>query len=313
MSFSSVVKSELTTVSVLKDHCRLAETAGVVYSASTLSITGKGIGLSVSTENLAVVKRVISLFEKLFGISADLTAVEQLPKKTLTYIVALPGGDKTKTVLAELGLRIGAGIEPDDDVLNKIISRDCCKKAFLRGAFLGGGSISDPQKGYHLEIVMGSKLLAEVLKNILSELSLNARIVNRKEDYVVYIKESEQIINYFTHIGAYSTIFELENIRILKSINNNINRAYNCESANIDRTIASAEEQIKCIKIIDKEYGLENLSESLRIAAELRLENPSASLTELASIEPSISRSALNHRMRKLKEIAYSIQNKEKL
>ena len=313
MSFSSQVKAELTAVSVLKKHCRRAELAGIIYSASTLSITGKGIGLSVSTENMSVVKRTISLLEKLFEVSAELSAVEQLPKKTQTYIVTVSKSREAMSVLEGLGLKLGAGIEPDESVFREMLLRECCKKAFLRGAFLGGGSMSDPNKVYHLEIVMGSQQLADAAVKILRELGMNAKYTQRKESFVIYIKEIEQIVEFLTHTGAYSAILELENIRILKEINNNINRAYNCESANIDRTIESAGEQIKCIKIIAEHIGLESLSASLRQAAELRLANPLASLSELAAIEPAVSRSAINHRMRKLKEIAYSIENKEEM
>ncbi len=311
MSFSSNVKSELTAVGVNKKHCRKAEIAGIIYAASTLSISGKGMELNVVTENLAVVKRTISLIEKVFGISPELNSVEQLPKKTKSYFVKISGSENVELLMSGIGLKIGVGVEPDTEILQEITRLDCCKKAFLRGAFLGGGSISDPNKRYHLEIVMGSMPLADALLEVFQALGMNPGCIRRKDNHIVYIKEIEQIISFFTHIGAYSTILELENIRIIKNINNNINRAYNFENANIDRIVSSAEEQIKKIRMIDETIGLKNLAPSLQKTAELRLENPSASLAELAAIDGESSRSAINHRLRKIKEIANSIEMQE--
>ena len=311
MSFSSDIKKKLAEVSVSKNHCRFAEVAGIIFASSTFSLTGKGLSLSISTENMDVVKRLLSLLSKLYNVTPELTAVEQLPKKTLTYIISFSDTNTVRKIMLSIGLNLNSGIGVDDKIIKQLLQLNCCRKAFLRGAFLGSGSITDPQKSYHLEMVFGSKMFADVVSEIMSGFSLNEGIVERKDDYIVYIKGCDRIIEFFAHIGAHSAIFDLENIRILKDINNNINRAYNCESANIDRTISSAHEQIRCIKIIDEVIGISKLSEPLRVVAERRLSNPIASLSELAAIEPEISRSTINHRIRKIKEIAYSIQDKE--
>ena len=312
MSFSSDVKTELCSVAVTKGHCQRAELAGIVYMAATLSLGRQGLGFSISTEHPEVVKRTLSLIEKLYGIKARLEAVAQHPKKTTTYVIGIFGDAQTKGILQHLGLSAGLYLTAVDAVYSEIIKRDCCKQAFVRGAFLGGGSIAAPQKRYHIEFVSGSQVLSGLLLDVLKNWGLNAKGIPRKQDYVIYLKESEHIIELLTRLGGYASVLELENIRILKEINNNINRAYNCDTANINRMIAGAEEQIQCIRQIEETIGLSSLSKGLQETAKLRLAYPSASLAELAQLsQEGTSKSGINHRMRKLKEIANSLTPKE--
>jgi DNA-binding protein WhiA len=195
----------------------------------------------------------------------------------------------------------------------RILSRPQLAAAFLRGLFLGCGTLSDPKKNYHMEFVLSSKDFADRLLNILNNQKIFAKIVFRKSNYVVYLKSGDDIANLLTVIGAHSSVLDLENIRILKEMRNNVNRAVNCETANINKTVNAAVRQLKMIQLIDKKIGIQNLSEPLAQAAMLRLNNPEATLSELAEMTSGFTKSGINHRFRKLKQIAEELISKEDL
>lgn len=306
MSYSSDVKTELTEIAIKKRELRRAELAGIVYFASTLSL-GRGLSLMISTEHMDVVRRAISLIEKLYTVEFELSAREQLPKKTLTYVIKISKHTDTMIVMDDLGLEIGAGIHPRDDIFETVIRTENECKCFARGAFLGGGSISDPQKSYQMEFVTAQQSLAEPLLQLMKKWKINAKGTTRKQDFVVYLKESESIIELLTRIGAVSSLLEIENIKIMKSINNDVNRASNFELANMERTVASSDENIRCILRIKETVGLDSLPKNLQEMAELRLAHPDESLAELAQLSGSMTKSGINHRLRKIREIAGAI------
>jgi len=196
------------------------------------------------------------------------------------------------------------------EVSEELTRTECCKIAFLRGSFLGSGSVSDPEKGYHLEFVASTQEFADGLLNILSEYDIKARDIKRKEAFVVYVKEGDSIIKLLTMIGAYSSILELENIRISKDMKNNINRAANCEAANYSKTVDASIKQIRAIMLLKEKGELEKLSPSLLTVAEARINNKFASLSELVGVlGGKIGKSGLNHRLRKICEIADKISD----
>jgi len=181
----------------------------------------------------------------------------------------------------------------------------CCRKAFLRGAFLAGGSISDPEKTYHLELTSRTRLQAQQLSRILGTFKLKARIIMRKGSFVTYLKEGENIVDFLNIIGAHSALMELENVRILKGMRNTVNRIVNCETANLEKTVNASIRQVENIKYIAENIGFDTLPESLRDIAELRLEYNDANLVELGQLlTPPIGKSGVNHRLRKLDQIA---------
>jgi len=310
MSYSFDVKTELSEIGIRKRELRRAELAGIVYFSATLSL-GRGLSLSISTEHMDVVRRAISLIEKLYTVEFELSAIEQLPKKTLTYIIKINSDTSTRIVLDDLGLEIGAGIVCRDDILDTLFKTENERKCFVRGAFLGGGTIADPQKSYQMEFVTAQQSLAMPLLEILKNWKINAKGIVRKNAYVVYLKESESIVELLTRIGAVTSLLEIENIKIMKSINNDVNRASNFELANMDRIVASSDENIRCITLIANTIGLENLPRNLQEMAELRLSHPDESLAELASLSGGMTKSGINHRLRKIREIAASISYKE--
>ena len=197
-------------------------------------------------------------------------------------------------------------------VKNLIIQNSCCRRAFVRGAFLAAGSLSDPEKFYHFEIVCSSEEKAEQLREIIGTFSIEAKIVVRKKYYVVYIKEGSQIVEILNVMEAPLALMELENIRILKEMRNSVNRQVNCETANINKTVSAAVKQLQDIAYIRDTVGLDYLPESLAEIAQARLERPDATLKELGEIlSPPVGKSGVNHRLRKISSIAESLRGQK--
>ena len=217
----------------------------------------------------------------------------------------------------QLLLDVGILTEESFFSLNYTISKSMvedvnAKRAYIRGAFLGGGSISNPEKTYHLEFVTHNLDYANELSKLINEYGLSSKVIQRKSSYVVYIKEGEQIVDLLNIIGAHSSLLELENIRIMKEMRNNVNRLVNCETANLSKTVNAAVRQIESIKLIQREIGLNRLAKNLREIAELRLEYPDESLKELgAMLNPPVGKSGVNHRLRRIEKIAEELRKEE--
>lgn len=189
--------------------------------------------------------------------------------------------------------------------LERITRDSCCKRAFLRGAFLAGGSVSDPEKTYHLEIAAHYRDFASLIRTIINTYALHSKVIRRKGSMVVYLKEGENIVDFLNIIGAHRALLTLENIRILKEMRNNVNRLVNCETANLDKTVNASVRQISNIKYIQQHIGLETLPENLKEIAVMRLKHTDASLRELGDmLNPPLGKSGVNHRLRKLEKIA---------
>ena len=203
-------------------------------------------------------------------------------------------------------------MERPETVSSLLTKNSCCKRAALRGAYLTIGSMSNPQRSYHLEFVCASEKQAMQLCEILGGFELEAKIVQRKKYYVVYMKEGSAIVDLLNIMEAHVALMELENLRILKDISNSVNRRVNCEAANIVKTVNAANRQVADIELIKEKKGISALPENLREAAVLRLEHPDATLSELSQMmNPPIGKSGMNHRLRKLSEIAEEIREKE--
>ena len=190
-----------------------------------------------------------------------------------------------------------------------LIKNACCRRAFLRGAYLVIGSMSDPEKSYHLEFVCSTEGQAVQMQEIIRDFGIEARIIIRKNHYVVYLKEGTGIVDLLNVMGAHVSLMNLENLRIVKEMRNSINRRVNCETANITKTVNASSKQVKDIKLIQEREGLDSLQEGLREAALIRLEYPDATLKELGQyLNPPVGKSGINHRLRKLSEIADRIR-----
>ncbi len=287
MSFSSEVKKELAKQVSSARHCQIAELAAMMHFCGQYGRDEKGgFTIGFQTENEAVVRKGFTLLRKTFNIDTDTTLEEQ----------------QIKDVLQKLG-------NLEEPVSPLLMKNSCCQRAFLRGAFLSIGSISDPAKGYHLEFDCCDEAKAKQLQELMKGFDIEARIIFRKKYYVVYLKEGAGIVDFLGVCEAPVSLMSLENLRILKEMRNSVNRRVNCETANIARTVNAAARQVEDIKYLEKYYGYQNLPESLRQMAEVRLENPDVPLKELGfCFNPPIGKSGVNHRLRKLSELADKVR-----
>ena len=314
MSFSGMVKEELSRQISMARHCRIAEISALLSACGRMTQDGR---LRFQTENDAVVRKYFTLLQKTFNIETEIAIRESRQmKKGNVYYVEIVAPEEIQTVLQGTKLSVN---EDDGNTLYSdnglITQQNCCKRAFIRGAFLASGSISDPEKGYHFEIVCPDVRKAEQLQTIIRSFSVDAKIVVRKKSYVVYVKEGAQIVDMLAVMEANVALMDLENIRILKEMRNSVNRKVNCEAANINKTVNAAVRQVEDIQLISRTVGFESLSDGLAQIARLRLKYPDATLKELGMmLNPQVGKSGVNHRLRKLSEIADELrENKEEL
>ncbi|ADY57480.1 sporulation transcription regulator whiA [Syntrophobotulus glycolicus DSM 8271] len=308
MSFSTSTKEELARLEEKKKCCELAELSALIRMDGTLQISSnQQYSLNVTTESAPVARKIYNMARNLLELPASIVVRRKLRlKKNNSYMVRIyPRGGQD---LQKLGLlnhegEILAGIHKD------IIRHRCDQKAYLRGAFLAGGSISNPEGGnYHLEIITNDQVLAEDISKLLNKFDLGAKISNRKNFHVVYLKESEHIFEFLALIGAHQALFDFENVRIIKDMRNQVNRIVNCETANLNKTVDAAVRQLENIKLIQQTIGLKALPQNLREVANLRLQYPDSSLKELGEmLVPKVGKSGINHRLRKIDEIAEKI------
>ncbi len=313
MSFSSEVKEELAGTAGSARHCQLAELAAMICFGGHIIRTGSDYpGIIVRTESLSVARKCFTLFRKAFNISIEISVRRSAPrKKSAVYTLAVTEHEKACRVISAIGLT-PAGDEGQCLWDDRILSRTCCRRAFLRGAFLIAGSMSNPEKGYHFEIICGCHEKAERLQDLMQSCQIDARIFLRKNRCVLYVKEGDQIVSLLGMMNAQLSLMKMENIRIVRDVRETINRQVNCEAANIARTTSAAYGQIQDIIYIQEKVGLESLPDALREAAEARLEDEDASLQELADrMDPPVTKSGMNHRLRRLREVADSLRANE--
>lgn len=313
MSFSSQVKDELSRQFSQARHCQIAEIAAIINMCGRLKFDKEtGISLKIHTENVSVARKYFTLLKKTFNIDTDVAIRRSVYlKKSRNYVITIQKEEDIVKVLKAIKLMDENGSLPSNDAMvsNLLLSNACCKRAFVRGAFLAAGSISAPEKFYHYEIVASSEDKAEQIKQCIHFFGIDAKIVSRKKYFVVYIKEGAQIVDVLNVMEAPKALMELENVRILKEMRNSVNRQVNCETANINKTVSAAVKQIEDIKFISDTMGLENLPESLEEIAKIRLENPEAPLKELGTyLSKPVGKSGVNHRLRKLSEIAEELR-----
>ena len=313
MSFSSKVKEELSRQLSSARHCQIAEIAAILSLCGRIQISENDrYRVKIHTENVAVARKYFTLLKKTFNIRTDVSIRSGInPGRSRTYIVAVREHEEALKVLQAVKLINSQGEIGENLSLirNVVLQNACCRRAFIRGAFLAAGSISAPEKFYHFEIVCPTEPKAEQLKNIIATFDIEAKIVPRKKYYVVYIKEGSQIVDILNVMEAPVSLMELENIRIVKEMRGSVNRQVNCETANINKTVSAAVKQIEDIRFIQSVAGLSGLPESLQEMARIRLERPEATLKELGeALEPPVGKSGVNHRLRKLSLVAEELR-----
>ncbi len=312
MTFSGKIKEELSRQWSEARHCQIAEMAAIVSMCGKVSIDSREqYSVKVRTENLSVARKYFTLLRKTFNIKVEAFISRNKSNANVSYTVIVKKHEDAIKVLQASKLidKDGEISEEFSIVKNLIIQHSCCKRAFIRGAFLAAGSISNPEKSYHIEIVCAAEKKAEQLRTIINSFGLDAKVIVRKKSYVVYLKEGSQIVDLLNVMEAPVALMEMENIRILKEMRNTVNRKVNCETANINKTVSAAVKQAEDIRYIRDTIGFGELPEGLLEIAELRLEYPNATLKELGDLlSTPLGKSGVNHRLRKLSEIAEQLK-----
>lgn len=288
MSFSAEVKEELAKHISPARHCQMAELSAMLHYAGQYGLMEDGtLTIGFQSENEAVLRKGFTLLKKAYNIDT---------------VIGVKG-QKKADLLAIMGDLFG----PAD---TSLLKQACCRRAFIRGAFLSCGSISDPTKGYHLEFVCNNRTQAEQLQEIIGQFDIEAKIVCRKKYFVVYVKEGAGIVELLNIMEAHVALMNLENLRILKEMRNSINRRVNCEAANIQKTVQASTRQVEDIIYLRDYYGFSRLPDNLREMAEVRLAYPEAALKELGEyLSPPVGKSGVNHRLRKLSELAEKLRS----
>lgn len=277
MSFSSDVKAELARQNSKARHCQIAELSAMIMQEGRISM--QPLALSFETENPLLLEKYATLMKRAFQINVEETLDSQKCKKIIEAIQGL------------------------------YLEKTCCKRAFIRGAFLASGSMTDPNKAYHFEIVCRTPEQASRLQELMREFETEPKVVERKNYYVVYLKEGSQIVDMLNVMEAYVSLMNLENVRILKEMRNSVNRQVNCETANISKTVNAAVKQIADIELIRDTEGLDSLPLPLKEMAMVRMEYPEAPLKDLGQyMDPPVGKSGINHRLRKLAAVADAIR-----
>lgn len=309
MSFASETKKELTNIEI-KGCCLKAELSALIRMNGSISFSNRKLIIDIQTENAAIARRIYTLLKKGYDVQVELLVRKKMRlKKNNVYIVRF--FDKAREVLEDLKI-IEEGFTLNHSISNELIKRKCCKRSYLRGAFLAGGSVNNPEtSSYHLEIFSLYKEHSESLSELMNQnFHLNSKILERKKGYITYLKEAEKIADFLSVIGGHSALLRFEDVRIVRDMRNSVNRLVNCETANLNKTIGAALRQVENIRYINETVGLSVLPDKLREIAELRINYQDVTLKELGEMVSSgvVSKSGINHRLRKIDEIAEKLR-----
>lgn len=309
MSFSHDVNEEIAKQISSMRHCQLAEIATILNYCGSLTKAENGKdALLISMEREPLYRKCFTLIKKTYNISdVSIKGYEQNGR----YEICISDDDTVWNIFKSVGIvdKSGRFLGFGRRVESTLIKNYCCRRAFIKGVFMCVGSMSDPSKGYHLEMVCESRDMAEQIRDVLATFDVDAKIICRKKYFVVYIKEGSAIVEFLGICEASVALMEFENHRIYKDMSNSINRKVNCETANIAKTVRAANRQVEDILLIQKVYGFEKLPDGLREMAEVRLNYPDATLQELGELlDPPMGKSGVNHRLRKLSELAEELR-----
>ena len=298
MSFASNVKQELCRQAVSRRCCAVAEAFGILLYCNTFTAAQ----LKVITESAEFAERLPRLFRRAFGVEFDV-APEADGAGKRTFAITEP--EKLEKIFQSFGFSTASSVALH--VNFGILEERCCRVSFLRGAFLAGGSVTDPAKRYHLELATTHRKVSRETEALLLDLGFYPKATERSGTCVLYFKQSDAIEDFLTFLGAPVAAMAVMEAKVEKELRNGVNRRVNCDTANLTKVVDAAQEQIAAIRALERAGRLDKLPEKLRVTAAMRLEHPEATLAELGEMmDPPVTKSALNHRMRKLAEYARS-------
>lgn len=302
-SFATEVKNEMARLTPGSSCCRTAELAALLRMGATITFgLHHTFGLNFTTENAAVARKVLQLLKserRELATEITVSRARRL-KKNNSYSVRVKPAPQVAGLLEQLGFLQDESLNMESD--SGILKKTCCRAAYLRGAFQGGGSVNRPEAAYHLEFATGNYGFAQLLHSLLKRMEFPAGLTDRKETYVVYLKEGDAIMDLLAMCEAEESVAALEVARNVKEVREQVNRLVNCETANLQKTVDAAGRQLAVIREMQADGRLQKLTPKLREAAEARLAQPEASLQELAETL-GLTKSGLNHRLRKIREI----------
>ena len=315
MSFSQEVREELAHLPLDRPCCRRAELAAIVQWNGMLRLSAGGVSLRFDFDNNAVARRVFHLVKETYGVAPELSVVQrrQLNRRH-TFRLDVPVGEARQLLL-------GAGLLREDErgaslhseVSAALLRRACCRRAYIRGAFLAAGTLTDPEKDYRAEFVAQNPASGRQLAAILERSGFSCRMISRKQASIVYMKGGESLSDLLGVTGAHSALLQVESVRVMKDMRNQVNRVVNCDNANLDRTMNTAARQVEGIRRIIRVKGLAWLSPELRRVAEARLNHPDASLSELVAVlNGEVKKSGVNHRLKRIEELANELNGEER-
>ncbi|SFL46346.1 DNA-binding protein WhiA [Pelosinus propionicus] len=309
-SYSAEVRNELARIVEEQECCNMAELASLIRMGGTMLIGGNSnLGINFTTENAAVARKALTLIKSGFHLKTEVVVTRgRRLKKNNSYLIKVVPSPVVTELLAALGIMQGENLNVSSD--SGILRKSCCRRSYLRGAFLGGGSVNKPEGDYHLELVTGNLDFAKALVRLMKFFSLPVGMTERKNDHIVYLKDGDAIIDFLRLIGAHNALLTFENVRVVKGMRNQVNRLVNCETANLQKTVNAAVRQVKCIELIAQQKGLDKLPPSLLVVAKLRLAHPEATLQELVdAMDGRVGKSGMNHRLRKIEQIAMELEH----
>lgn len=292
MSFSSEAKAELCRARIQKKCCAAAESYGVLLYANTFSARE----LRIITASVPFAERLPQLFRKAFGLSFD-RCPEEMGGRKMSFLIT--GEDKLRRIYETYGAEFAGTLS--HHVNFGVLEEDCDRAAFIRGAFLAGGSATDPEKGFHLELATAHRSVSRETCSLLLDMGFEPREAVRGGNALLYFKKADVIADLLTTMGADGAAMGVMTAKVERDMRNTITRRVNCDSANADKIVAAAQEQLDAIKHIVRSYGLDALPEPLKDTALLRIANPEASLSDLARLSyPPVTKSCLSHRLKKI-------------
>jgi cell division protein WhiA len=305
VSFTAEVKEELSRIEPKRQCCLKAELAALVRIEGTLHITGKErFRLEIATETAPVARKTIKLLHGLYDLKTELTVRRSVLHKTNNYLITVVSQPRLPQALNELGI-LDEALNLTYAIAPRLVRRDCCAVSYLRGAFLGGGFVADPHGDFHFELTAETEEMAGALRTLMARFGMHAKVTQRRGLFAVYLKGAEPIVTFLALVGAHRALLRTEDVRIVKSMRNDVNRLVNAETANIQKSAEAAMAQLEAIRTLEATRGLDSLPPALRELAALRLEHADVSLRELGELaDPPLSKSAVYHRIRRIEELA---------
>jgi len=305
VSFTAEVKEELSRIEPPRGCCLKAELSALIRIEGTLHVTGPGrFRLEVATETAPVARKAIKLLHGVYGLKTELTVRRSVLHKTNNYLITVPNQPTLESALVDLGI-LDEEHGLTYEISPRLVKRDCCAISYLRGAFLGGGFVADPHGDFHFELTAENEQIAQALVDLMARFEVEARVAQRRGTFAVYLKGAEPIVTFLALVGAHRALLRTEDVRIIKSMRNDVNRLVNAETANLQKTAEAALQQVEAIQTLVDTRGLDSLPPALQELARLRLENPDVSLRELGELaDPPLTKSAVYHRVRRIEELA---------